>query len=443
MYILKYVFHLEMSRHNKKKLSKVSIGSYIASDRGRRAVEVTDSRLYVQPNALYDQGMGYLNTPGWPSCDGDHAACFGRMGYIPLKVDILNPVFDTAMLAYLALFRYGTDDANHPILIMKEGVAELVERHRTLKGYRKLKAISEDITPQNPWKIWDEMGGVKYKIRNKKSSESEDLYIFITGGELKDLLSDATFRYTDDEANVSLADIGINVDVAKPEDFIRGDIPVLPNIMRAPQRGSDLRSTGSVNGNHHPFTEIYSKLVNVVTHGKIDEIRKEWMNLIKNGEQGNLKDAVFSSDKRGFLRGGMFAKVGGQIARSVVAPNPRQRPDQVGIPRRLARDISYRIPVTEENKEEIISLIEQGLITHILHIRTGEYIRVDEFSTIELEAGKMLVLRELRDGDVVLVNRQPTLHKNSILGFEVYLHDYDVVYIHNSAAKSFGMDLKS
>lgn len=434
------VFTENMSRSNKKNLVKVSIGAYITDNRGRQSVEVNDSEPCIRAHALYDQAMGYLNKPGWPACDGDHAACFGRMGYIPLRFDILNPAFDTAMLSYLALFEYIPGDNERAMLRMREGVAELVEKHKTLKGYRRLKAISEDIVPSNPWKIWDERGGVRYKIRNKRRTDDQDEYVDIPGIELKELLATATRRYSDENANVTLRDIGINTDVAKPEDFVRGDIPILPNIMRAPQKGSDLNTAGCVKGKHHPFTDHYANIIDAARTGDAAEIRREWMNLIKNGETDNLKSAVFSSEKRAFLRGGMFAKVGGQIARSVVAPNPRQRPDQVGIPRRLARDVSFRVPVTEENTEDIVQLIQQGHITHILHTRTGEYIRVDEFSNIRLEPGRMLVLRELADGDVVLINRQPTLHKNSILGFEVYLHDYDVIYIHPSATKSFGMD---
>lgn len=428
-----------MSRTNKKSLSRVSIGAYISNNRGRTAVTVDDSELCIRQGALYDEGMGYLNKPGWPACNGDHAACFGRMGYIPLQFDILNPAFDSVMLQYLALFEYIAGEAGGSLLRMREGVAQLIERHKTLKGYRRLKAISEDIVGTNPWKILEVMGGVRYKTRSKRRSEDEDEYMDISGTELRQLLADATRRYSDEEANVTLRDIGLNPDVAKPEDFVRGDIPVLPNIMRAPQRESSL-SGNCVRGKHHPFTEHYVKIIKAVKTGTATDIRREWMNLIKNGETDNLKSAVFSSEKRAFLRGGMFAKVGGQIARSVVAPNPRQRIDQVGIPRRLARDISYRVPVTEENQSEIVELIRMGKITHILHTKTGEYIRVDEFSNIRLEPGKMLVLRELQDGDVVLINRQPTLHKNSILGFEVYLHDYDVIYIHPSATKSFGMD---
>ena len=425
-----------MSKGNRRQLVKVSIGSYITDNRGRTSAEIDDSEPCIRQHALYDQQMGYLNAPGWPACDGDHAACFGSTGYIPLRYDIVNPAFDAVILSYLAMFEYIPGESGRSSLRMREGVAELVEKHKTLRGYRRLKAISQDIVSTNPWKIWDEKGGVRYKIRAKKRADDQDEFVEITGSDLKRLLAASTRKYSDDDANVTLRQIGLNVDVSKPEDFVRGDIPVLPNIMRAPQKGSDLSNTGCVRGKHHPFTDHYSNIINAVRGGDASEIRKEWMNLIKNGEVSNLKEAVFSSNKGSFLRGGMFAKVGGQVARSVVAPNPKQRPDQVGIPQRLARDISLRIPVSQENIEDIVQLIQEGHITHILHTRTGEYIRVDEFSNITLEPGKMLVLRELRDGDVVLTNRQPTLHKNSILGFEVFLHDEDVIYIHPSSTKS-------
>jgi DNA-directed RNA polymerase beta' subunit len=99
--------------------------------------------------------------------------------------------------------------------------------------------------------------------------------------------------------------------------------------------------------------------------------------------------------------------------------------------------------VTEDNMAEIISLIEQGHVNYIFHVPTREYIRIDKIDNLQgnrLEPGRTLVLRELRDGDFVLANRQPTLHKNSILGFIVKLHDGDTIQIHPSASTSFGAD---
>lgn len=436
-----------LSKPLRKPLSKVTLGPYIPNLNGRTAVIVTSSEPCIANGALYDEKMGKLNKPGWPSCDGDHAACFGRTGVATLKSDMLVPAFEDAMIQYLALFELAYD-GNTPYLQMRSDVGYLVQKHRTHSGSRRIKAISKDVVSSNPWKIWPEGGGVKYRTKTKKNKDDKEEYVAFYGRELKRLLIAATRKHTSqengDEPGITLEDIGLNPSKSKPEDWVRGDIPILPNPMRAPQYRGSIKD-GCAVGNIHPFTDKYANIIRAIQSGTTGPagVRTAYLNLIKDGEADTLRSNVFSSNKKAFLRGGMYAKTGGQIGRSVVAPNPEQRPDQVGIPRKLAKSISFRIAVTDENLEDIIQLVQEGHITHILHLKTGEYIAINKYADIKLVPKQMLVLRELQDGDAVLINRQPTLHKNSILGFEVYLHDEDVIYIHPSSTKSFGMDLRT
>jgi len=425
-----------MSKIVKKTLKKVSIGSYIHNQNDRVATLVERGEYFTRPGDLFDTTMGILNIPGTPKIKGDFAYKFGHMGIIILNSPMLNPVFEEIMLKYLSLFKLNMDDQVYS-LEMREGVISLVRKHSTLSGYRRLKAIAEDIVSTNPWKIDKENADIIYKLSSKDE-------ITVTPNELKEMLINATERYSgdSDENFVTLKDIGINTDIVKPEDFIRDDIPVIPNILRAPQMGSSITPAGEIKGGAmHPFSTLYNDIIAAKNTNDNGEIRKKWMALIKDSDKDSLKNAIFRSDKKAFIRGSMFAKVGGQIARSVLAPNPRQKVTQVGIPRRLAKDISFRMEVTEKTIPEISRLIEEGHITHLLHMPTREYIPIDDLSSVELKASKeFTVLRELKDGDVVLLNRQPTLHRGSILGFTVFLHDDDVIKVHPACAPSFGMD---
>lgn len=412
----------------RKTLTRVEIGP----DRTFSELGVTSSSgsaistpVVVTFENLHDERMGMVRRPGFPTCEADHAACFGRMGVIAPSVYFLNPAAQTVMIQYLRLFTYVSDNEG-PRLVLKPGVASLVERHRTLSGSRRLKAISDD-TGGSEWKVWTQGGGVQY-TKGKQHAE-------ISGTDLKELLSDATARYSG-TANVTLQDIGINTEISKPEDFILGGVPVLPNTMRIPSVGRG----GSKGVEDHPYTQYYKEILGAVATGNIARMYEEYGRLISGGEQNTLKSDVFHSDKRAFIRGRMFAKVGGQIARSVATPNTHLRPDQVGIPRHLAREISRRLPVTTENMQEVVELINEGHVNYIFRLDTLVYIRIDAEKSPTLIPGKTLVLRELTDGDVVLVNRQPTLHKNSILAFYVVLHDRDTIEAHPSVSTGFGLD---
>lgn len=423
--------NFQMSKVQKKQLGKVSIGPLAVVPGVNVLVESKSTK--VEKGTLYDQRMGKIFATTDRACAEDHIGCFGTLGYIPLPVPILNPAFESIMIQYLRLFRYQSS-ASGAFLEMKEGIRELINNNKSLVGYRRLSAISQGVsTSGGNWSVYPEGGGVKFK-------RGTDKPINITGQELKQLLQDATTRYTSDESIIHLDELGMNTKISKPENFVIEYIPVLPNTLRVPQQ----------NQRPHAFTDLYADIIKAI-HGEFkikptqekqsktreQEIRDAYLDLISKSDTMNLRDAVFTSSKDGFLRGHMYSKVGGQIARSVVVPDLQLKPYQVGIPRKHALDLSRRMEVTEENLPEIRRLIEENHITHIFDLRSKQYIRIDKIGEsgkkLELEVGKQLVLRQLQDGDVVLANRQPTLHRNSLLAFEVVLHDDDVIRIHQSA----------
>lgn len=429
-------------------LSKLTIGPFDPLRDQRNLVHVNNSSTCVTPGALYDKEMGIVKKLGWPACIGDYAACFGTTGFIVLPWAMLNPGFEKEMVKFLTIFSL-EDTLGQPLrLKMLDIIPNLVEKYKSKSGFRKLKAISKSAISTSPWKPWAEGGGVKYKYKEVgPEGKKIDAWKEIQGNTLRDLLRDVCERhiageprYDPSRTKVTLNDLGFNVSISRPTQFVVDVVPIMQNSMRAPLMGSVLRND-CVTTKVHPITTYYKDLVDATLANNMANVRTAWMAILETDEQFSMKHTVFTGAKEAFLRGSMLSKVGGQMARSVVAPNPLQRPDQVGIPRLFAKEVSRRIAVTVDNVDEVSRLIQDGHITHIMHTDTHEYVKIDSYASVDLIPGKMLVLRELADGDVVLINRQPTLHKNSLLAFRVYLHDEDVIYIHPSATTSFGMDL--
>ena len=56
-----------------------------------------------------------------------------------------------------------------------------------------------------------------------------------------------------------------------------------------------------------------------------------------------------------------------------------------------------------------------------------------------LELG-MVVNRKLKNGDIVLLNRQPTLHKGSMMAMEVVIRDSKTIRMNLAVCKSFNAD---
>jgi DNA-directed RNA polymerase beta' subunit len=354
------------------------------------------------------------------------------MGYIILKVPMLNPAMDKPMIEFMKLCVYdnslGREDGGS--LKFRDGIADRIKKFESQSGHRKMKVIIEDMAGgTNPWSVNIENGGVNYK----SGSDKKDIFITeISGTELKSMFKKLV-RAPD--MKDMIMSIGINLDNADLSDWVIDKIPVLPNIMRLPGKFDKSDPL-------HWYTKIYRDIIEHNDAGDIAKVRVAYMQLIEKSTDSkstakSLKTDVFSSKKEAFIRGHMYSKVGGQMGRSVVIPNYDMLPTCVGIPRRFAKDLSLRILVTNENMTDISAMIAAGTLTHVWDKQTGKYSPIkDKDNVVVLEPGKTLVLRELQDGDIVLLNRQPTLHKNSILAFTVLLHDGECIVVHPSTSKS-------
>ncbi|CAL9110471.1 unnamed protein product, partial [Musa textilis] len=136
--------------------------------------------------------------------------------------------------------------------------------------------------------------------------------------------------------------------------------------------------------------------------------------------------------KDGRIRGNLMGKRVNFSARTVITPDPTINIDELGVPWSVALNLTYPETVTPYNIERLRELVENG--PHPPPGTTGaNYIIRDDGQRLDLryvkksmdrhlELGyKACVERHLRDGDYVLFNRQPSLHKMSIMGHRIKL----------------------
>ena len=126
--------------------------------------------------------------------------------------------------------------------------------------------------------------------------------------------------------------------------------------------------------------------------------------------------------KEGRLRGNLMGKRVDFSARTVITADPNLSIDQVGVPRSVALRLTVPVPVTPFNIHELKGLIRNGPLTHpgAMCVIRSDNSRIDlryvrDLDNFPLEIG-WVVERHLRDDDVVLFNRQPSLHKMSLMG---------------------------
>eukprot|EP00466_Bigelowiella_natans_P011459 jgi/Bigna1/78367/fgenesh1_pg.54_\ len=179
--------------------------------------------------------------------------------------------------------------------------------------------------------------------------------------------------------------------------------------------------------------------------------------------------------KRGLFRQNMMGKRVNHAARSVISPDPYILANEIGVPERFARQLTYNEPVTQWNAGEMASAVENGPFKHpganYVLLPDGGKIdlsKIDKaqrvalantLNTETLEAkllqkdggdassrstgGLKVVCRHLRDGDFVLMNRQPTLHKPSIMAHKARVlkgTQYQTIRMHYANCKTFNAD---
>jgi len=140
--------------------------------------------------------------------------------------------------------------------------------------------------------------------------------------------------------------------------------------------------------------------------------------------------------KEGMFRRQMMGKRVNFAARSVIAPDPYIATNEIGLPNYFATNLTYPEPVTTYNYHQLAEAVINGPDVHpganAVEDEKGYLIRLDRKTKSQRAAiartlrtssaaGGMprRVHRHCRDGDVVLLNRQPTLHKPGIMAHRV------------------------
>lgn len=126
------------------------------------------------------------------------------------------------------------------------------------------------------------------------------------------------------------------------------------------------------------------------------------------------------NSKNGRIRGNLMGKRVDFSARSVITGDPNLSIRQLGVPLKIATNITKPVVVNDRNRDFLLKLVQTGPEGYpgakILEKRNGENISlryVDRLS-IRLENGD-IVHRHMMDGDAVLFNRQPSLHRMSMM----------------------------
>lgn len=168
--------------------------------------------------------------------------------------------------------------------------------------------------------------------------------------------------------------------------------------------------------------------------------------------------------KEGLFRKNMMGKRVNFAARSVISPDPNISVDQIGVPLVFAQKLTYPEPVNPWNVEKLKDAIRNGpnkypgavsvvfeddttvalmkeTTRENIASRLSYNVRSNRYQPNQSTHKCTIVNRHLKTGDVLLFNRQPTLHKPSIMAFRARVLPNEKGFrLHYANCKSFNAD---
>ena len=266
----------------------------------------------------------------------------------------------------------------------------------------------------------------------------------LTASEVRERLE----RITDDDSFV----LGVNPEVARPEWLVLTVLPVPPVTVR-PSITLDTgeRSEDDLTHKLVDILRINQRLLENMEAGAPQLIVEDLWELLQyhvttyfDNEASGVPPARHRSGrplktltqrlkgKEGRFRSILSGKRVNFSARTVISPDPNISINEVGVPEMIAKEVTVPVYVNEWNMEEMKKYIKIGSDIHpganYVIRKDGRKIRIRNEETIELILEQLepgfIVERHLKDGDMVLFNRQPSLHRMSMMAHEVRVLPY-------------------
>ena len=407
-----------------------------------------------------DKRLGVTDNIDCGTCGETAIRCPGHFGHIRL----VEPVFHMGFLLMLKnvlssicircnkLLVYRNEDEISKLLKNKQGKQRFVEiRAITKKVTHCQRENSGCGTPVHKILIEKKLGSVYLRAEAmKKTEEEESEYTKKRSHQIltPQLCYDILRQVSDQDCMI----MGFDPEKSRPEDMIIVNFPVPPVQVRPSIKMELLSSSTKDDDLTHKLLDIVKSNENLKdTKGdssliKTTGINDEFMFLqyhiatfysnniqsMPKSQQKNKKPTKSISErlkgKEGRIRGNLMGKRVDQSARTVITPDPYIAMNEVGIPLVIAKNLTYPEVVTKNNIKYLQQLVKNGRKIYpganyvkktITDNEGNETIHTYHLKFVErpvpLEIGD-IVERQLVNGDIVLFNRQPSLHKLSMMG---------------------------
>jgi len=260
--------------------------------------------------------------------------------------------------------------------------------------------------------------------------------------------------------------LGFNPKYARPEWMIIQNLAVCPPQVRpSVSVDSSLRSQDDLTHQYNQILKANRELQNesslgagdVTSQNKFENLQFNVATLMNNDltsgrahkKSGQPIKAIYArlKGKEGRVRGNLMGKRVDYSARSVISPDPNLQVDELGVPLSIAMNLTFPEVVTDLNIERLKKLVSNGPTKYpgakMIKSNDGKTVidlRYCKNTTDEhLEKG-FIVERHMQNGDYVIFNRQPSLHKMSMMGHRVHILPYSTFRLNLSVTTPYNAD---
>ncbi|KAH8597475.1 putative DNA-directed RNA polymerase II subunit rpb1 [Bisporella sp. PMI_857] len=449
-----------------------------------------DSKMKPRENGLNDPRLGSIDRQfKCGTCDQNMSECPGHFGHIELAKPVFHPGFIKKVKKLLEIVchncgkvKLDRSDDNYRQAV---GIRDPKRRFETIWQLCKKKMVcdsdptqSDDFNPDPKAPPKPSHGGCgntqpevrllalqltgKWKLPKDEETEQKQ-------EETRPITAEMALAIFRSMSSSEIADLGLNNDYARPEWLIITVLPVPPPPVRPSismdgtgqgMRGEDdltyklgdiIRANGNVRqaqqegSPQHILSDFEALLQYHVATYMDNDIAGQPQALQKSGRPVKSIRARLKG-KEGRLRGNLMGKRVDFSARTVITGDPNLSLDEVGVPRSIARTLTYPETVTRFNIDKLHQLVQNGPNDHpgAKYVIRPDGTRIDlrhhkRSGQITLEYG-WKVERHIIDGDFIIFNRQPSLHKESMMGHRVKVMPYSTFRLNLSVTSPYNAD---
>jgi len=426
MRIPKLIDRMDFSLMSPDEIRRVSVTKIITAD-------TYDEDGYPIERGLMDSRLGVID-PGLRcrTCGARSGSCPGHFGHIELARPVVHVGYaDTIHNCLRATCRKcGRISLPEPKLDdYRERIREMMAAGRKWWGVAHEVIRSASSVGKCP-----HCGEEKVKLKFEKPTAFVEGKNRLSPSDIRERLE----RITNDDAVL----LGINPKIARPEWTVLTALPVPPVTVRPSiTLESGVRSEDDLTHKLVDIIRINQRLSENIGTGAPHLIVEDLWELLQyhvttyfdNGVSG-VPPARHRSGrilrtlaqrlrgKEGRFRGNLSGKRVDFSARTVISPDPNISINEIGVPEHIAKTLTIPVRVTEHNLEEVRNLIRRGpdIYPGANCMTSPDGKRYDlryadrEDLAKTVEPG-FVVERHLTDGDILLFNRQPSLHRMSIM----------------------------